>query len=102
MLTSIQSLLVMFRFLQSVNYFGFTLDCYLTVNVHLFIITQTCYFKLSRLASIHGFLTNTATAMLVSIVSALVLSRTDNRNSQLFGSTLDMTSRLQWIQNNAA
>ena len=50
-------------------------------------------------ASIRRFLTSTATA---TLVSAFVLSRIDYCNSLLFGSTNDVTSHLQWIQNYAA
>ena len=52
-----------------------------------------------RLASIRRFLTSTATA---TLVSAFVLSRIDYCNSLLFGSTHDVTSNLQRIQNYAA
>ena len=51
------------------------------------------------LASIRRFLTSTATA---TLVSAFVLSRIDYCNSLLFGSTHDVTSHLQRIQNYAA
>ena len=51
------------------------------------------------LAFICGFLINTATAKLVS---AFVLSRIDYRKSLMFGSTKDVTSHLQRMQNNAA
>ena len=60
---------------------------------------RTCYFELRRLASIRRFLTSTATA---TLVSAFVLSRIDYCNSLLFGSTHDVTSHLQRIQNYAA
>ena len=46
--------------------FGFTLDCYLTMNAHVSNIARTCYFELRSLASIRGFMTSTATATLVS------------------------------------
>ena len=62
-------------------------------------IARTCYFELRRLAYIRRFLTSTATA---TLVSAFVLSRIDYCNSLLFGSTLDVTSHLQRIQNYAA
>ena len=78
---------------------GFTLDCHLTMNAHISNIARTCYFELRRLASIRGFLTSTATA---TLVSAFVLSRIDYCNSLLFGSTHDVTSHLQRIQNYAA
>ena len=86
-------------FKQSVKNLGFTLDCHLTMNAHVSNIAWTCYFELRRLASIHRFLTSTATA---TLVSAFVLSRIDYCNSLLFGSTHDVTSHLQRIQNYAA
>ena len=86
-------------FKQSVKNLGFTLDCHLTVNAHVSNIARTCYFELRRLAYIRRFLTSTATA---TLVSAFVLSRIYYCNSLLFGSTLDVTSHLQRIQNYAA
>ena len=86
-------------FKQSVKNLGFTFDCHLTMNAHVSDIAQTCYFELRRLASIRRFLTSTATA---TLVTAFVLSRIDYCNSLLFGSTHDVTSHLQRIQNNAA
>ena len=50
-------------------------------------------------ASIRRFLTSTAIA---TLVSAFVLSRIDYCNPQLLGSTHDVTSHLQRIQNYAA
>ena len=78
---------------------GFTLDCHLTMNAHVTNIARTCYFELRRLASICRFLKSTATA---TLVSAFVLSRIDYCNSLLFGTTHDVTSHLQRIQNYAA
>ena len=86
-------------FKQSVKNLGFTLDCHLTMNAHVSNIARTCYFELRRLASIRRFLTSTATA---TLVSAFVLSRIDYCDSLLFGSTNDVTSHLQRIQNYAA
>ena len=86
-------------FKQSVKNLGFTLDCHLTMNAHVSNIARICYFELRRLASIRRFLTSTATA---TLVSAFVLSRIDYCNSLLFGSTHDVTSHLQRIQNYAA
>ena len=86
-------------FKQSVKNLGFTLDCHLTMNAHVSNIARTCYFELRRLAYIRRFLTSTATA---TLVSAFVLSRIDYCNSLLFGSTHDVTSHLQRIQNYAA
>ena len=69
------------------------------MNTHVSNIARTCYFELRRLASILRFLTSTATA---TLVSAFVLSRIDYCNSLLFGSTRDVTSHFQRIQNYAA
>ena len=69
------------------------------MNAHITNIARTCYFELRRLASIRRFLTNTATA---TLVSALALSIIDYSNSLLLGSTHDVTSHLQRIQNHAA
>ena len=66
------------------------------MSAHVFNIARTCYFELRRLASICRFLTCTAIA---TLVSAFVLSRIDYCSSLLFGSTHDVTSHLQWIQN---
>ena len=85
-------------FKQSVKNLGHTLDCDLTMNAHVSNIARTCYFELRRLASIRRFLTNTATDI---VVSAFVLTRIDYCNSLLFGSTHDVTSHLQRIQNYA-
>ena len=86
-------------FKQSVKNLGFTLDCHLTMNAHVSNIARTCYFELRCLASIRRFLTSTATA---TLVSAFVLSRIDYCSSLLFGSTHDVTSHLERIQNYAA
>ena len=84
---------------QSEKNLGLTLDCHRTINAHVTNIAQTCYIELCRLASIRRFLTSTATA---TLVSAFVLSRIDYCNTLLFGSTHDVTSYLQRIQNYAA
>ena len=70
-----------------------------TLNAHLSNIARTCYFELRHLASICRFPTSTASA---TLVSAFVLSTIDYCNSLLFGSTHDVTSNLQRIQNYAA
>ena len=86
-------------FKQSVKNLGFTLDCCLTMNAHISNIARTCYFELRCMVSICRSLTSTATA---TLVSAFVLSRIDYCSSLLFGSTHDVTSHLQRIQNYAA
>ena len=78
---------------------GFTLDCHLTMNAHVPNIARMCYFEMCRLASIRRFLTSTATA---TLVSAFLLSSIDYCSSLLFGSTHDVTSHLQPIQNYAS
>ena len=69
------------------------------MNAHVSNIARTCYFELRCLASICTFLTSTAT---VTLVSAFVLSRTDYCNPLLFGSTHDVNTNLQHMQNYAA
>ena len=69
------------------------------MDAHVSNIARTCYIVLRHLASIRRFLTNSATA---TLVSAFALSRIDYCNSLLFGSTHDVTSHLQRIQNYAA
>ena len=86
-------------FKQSSKNLGSTFDCHPTMFAHVSNIARTCYIELHRLASIRRFLTSTATA---TLVSAFVLSRIDYCNSLLFGSTHDVTSHLQRIQNYAA
>ena len=86
-------------FKHSMKNLGLTLDSHPTMNAHVSNIARTCYSELRRLASIRRFLTSTATA---TLVSAFVLSRIDYCNSLLFGSTHDVTSHLQRIQNYAA
>ena len=84
---------------QSVKNLGFTFDCHLTMNAHFPNIARACHFELLCLASICRFQTSTSTA---TLVSAFVLSRIDYCSSLLFGSTHDVTSHLQRIQNYAA
>ena len=78
---------------------GLTLDCQLTMNVHVSKIAWTCYFERLCLASNRRFLTSAATA---TLVSAFVLSRIDYCNTLLCGSTHDVTSHMQQTQNYAA
>ena len=69
------------------------------MNAYVSNIARTCYFELRRLASIRRFLTSTATA---TLVSAFALPIIDYCSSLLFGSTHDVTSHLQRMQNYAA
>ena len=68
------------------------------MNAHVSKIARTCNFELRRLASIRRFLKGTT----ATLVSAFVLSRIDYCSSLLFGSTHDVTSHLQRMQNYAA
>ena len=86
-------------FKQSLKNLGFALDCHLNMYANVSNIARTCYFELRRLASTRRFQTSTASATLVSV---FVLSRIDYCNSLLFGSTRDVTSYLQLIENYAA
>ena len=67
--------------------------------MHMSPLLLFCYLELRCLASIRSFLTITATE---THVSAFVLSRISYCDSLLFGSTHDVTSHLQRIQNYAA
>ena len=69
------------------------------MNAHVSNIARTCYFELRRLASIRRFIPSTATA---TLVSAFALSRIDYCSSLRFGSSHNLTSHLQRIQNYAA
>ena len=86
-------------FKLSVKNLDFPLGCHLTMNAHVCNIARTCYFELRRLASIRRFPTSTVAA---TLVSAFVLSRIDFCSSLVFGSTHDVTSHLQQIQNYSA
>ena len=68
------------------------------MNANVSTIARTCYIELRRLASLRRFLTCTAAA---TLVSAFVLSRIDYCNKLLFGSTHDVTSHMQRMQNYA-
>ena len=86
-------------FKQSWKNLGLASDCHLTMDARVSNIARTCYFEMRNLAPICRFLTSTATA---TLVSAFVLPRIVYCSSLLFGSTHDMTSHLQRIQNYAA
>ena len=86
-------------FKQFVKNFCFTLHCHHIMNAHVATIARICYLALFSLVSIRRFLT---IAIADSLVSAFVLSRIDYCSSLLFGSTHDVKSHLQQIQNYAA
>ena len=54
-----------FSFKQSVMNFGFTLDCCLTMNQHVSIVAQACYYELRYLVCIARFLTRTSMGYIV-------------------------------------
>ena len=69
------------------------------MDEYVSIIARTCYFVVRLLASIHRFLTNAAAATLASVY---VLLRIVYCNLMLFGSTHDVTSCFQLMQNYSA
>ena len=83
------------HFKQSMRNLGITIDYHLNINENVSNIARTCYFDLRGQASIRIFLTNAATA---TLVSTFILSRIDYCNSVLFVYTRDVTSHLQRIQ----
>ena len=84
---------------QSAKNLVHTLDHHLNMNAHVSNIALTCYFELRRLASICRLRTSTSTA---TLVSAFLLSRIDYSSTLLLGTTHDVTSNWQLIQNYAA
>ena len=97
--TSITTINAQIPFKHSVKNLCSILDCHPTINAYVSNIARTFYYELRRLASNRTILTSTASA---TLVSAFVLSRIDYCNSLMFGSTHDVTSNLQRIQNYAA
>ena len=86
-------------FKLSVKNLGITLDCHLTLIAYFTNIARKFYFEQRCYSPIRIYFTSTAIA---THVSAFVLSRIDYCNSLLLGSTHDVTSHLQRIQNLAA
>ena len=66
---------------------------------HISSVCRAAYLELRRIASIRPYLTQSATAQLVS---SAITSRLDYCNSILAGLPLKQISRLQRVQNNAA
>ena len=62
-------------------------------------VCRTAYLEFRRMASIRPYLTQSATAQLLS---STIISRLDYCNSTLAGLPLKQISRLQRVQNNAA
>ena len=85
-------------FKQSVKNLGFTLDCHLNMHMSRILLghaTLNCVVW-------HLFVDSRQVLQLPHLYLLFVLSRIDYCNSLLFGSTHDVTSHLQRIQNYAA
>ena len=86
-------------FRSSVRNLGVHLDQTLSMQQHISSVCRAAYLELRRIASIRPYLTQSATAHLVS---SAITSRLDYCNSILAGLPLKQISRLQRVQNNAA
>ena len=84
---------------SSVRNLGVHLDQTLSMQQHISSVCRAAYLELRRIASIRPYLTQSATAQLVS---SAITSRLDYCNSILAGLPLKQISRLQRVQNNAA
>ena len=60
-------------FKQSVKKLGFSLDCHLTMNAHIYNISRTCHFEMRRFESSRRFLTSSA-AVAQSILTTMAHS----------------------------
>ena len=89
-------------FKQSVKNLGFTLDCQLTMNVHISNIARTCYLELRCLASIRRFLTSTATTTLVSAIVCHELTTVTHCCLVLFMMWHSTCNGYRTMQNNAS
>ena len=87
-------------FSDSARNLGFILDSKLSMKKHVIKFCQTAYFDLKRISSIHRFLTEDATKILVT--SYNILSRLDYCNCLLMGTPNSVIQPLQKIQNFAA
>ena len=86
-------------FRSSVRNLGVHLDQTLSVLQHISSVCRAAYLELRRIASVRPYLTQSATAQLVS---SAITSRLDYCNSVLAGLPLKQISCLQRVQNNAA
>ena len=86
-------------FKSLVRNLGVHLDQTLPIQQHISSVCRAVYLELRRIASIRPYLTQSATAQLVS---SAITSRLDYCNSILAGLALKQISRLQRVQNNAA
>ena len=86
-------------FRSSVRNLGVHLDQTLSMQQHISSVCRAAYLELRRIASIRPYLTQSATAQLVS---SAITSRLDYCNSILAGLPLKQIPRLQRVQNNVA
>ena len=86
-------------FKSSVRNLGVHLDQTLSMQQHISSICHAAYLELRRIASVWPYLTQSATAQLIS---SAITSRLDYCNSILAGLPLKQISCLQRVQNNAA
>ena len=86
-------------FQTSVKYLGVRLDQTLSMHDHISSVCRAAYLELRRISTMRPFLTDSATARLVS---ATVTSKLDYSNSVLAGFPMEQISRLQRVQNSAA
>ena len=84
---------------SSVKYLGVTIDQTLSMQDHIGDVCRKSFFQLRRIALVRPYLSDSATARLVT---AFVLSRLDYCNSILAGLPADQVNRLQRVQNCAA
>ena len=87
------------QFRSSVRNLGVHLDQTLSMQQHINSVCCAAYLELRRIASIRPYLTQSATAQLVS---SAITSQLDYCNSILAGLPLKQISHLQRVQNNAA
>ena len=84
---------------STVRNLGVTLDQNLPLQQHVSCTCQICYLEFRRINSLRHFLPQD---VLKTLISALVLSRIDCRNSLLADCPEQLIQKLQKVQNNAA
>ena len=84
---------------DSVKNLGVTLDCHLTMKIHVSNLVRSANFELCHISSIRHLLSIDATK---TVVSAFVLLLLDYCNTLLFDCPQLLLNKLQTVQNNAA
>ena len=84
---------------NNVKLLGVTLDNSLTLNKHVNLVSQSCYYHIKALRHIRHIL-DTPTASLIA--HSLVSSRLDYANSLLYGAPKSTVFKLQRVQNTLA